>query len=65
MLEALKMAIRRGVKVQILTNSHKSIDLFPPVYLARTYYKELMDENFGADHAPKIYEYYGKKASDE
>lgn len=67
--KALIRAARRGVAIKIITNSMLTNDVPPVAALSRSYYKEIVDDNFGGRGEGKpmeimIYEWMGAKNLD-
>ncbi len=66
MIDALKRAANRGVKIKLLTNGPETND--PPVVmtpLARSLYKTLVEDRYGTSSEIEIYEWNGRENGDK
>lgn len=69
--KALRRAAKRGVSIYLLSNDYATNDIPPVAMLARYYYKELVDYNYGStgkegqSKAIKILEWTGTKPGSE
>lgn len=69
LLKALRDAVKRGVKVHLMTNSHTSTDIFLIPDVGRYYYNQLLSVNYDSSAVEnegefRVYEWLGSRAKE-